>query len=162
VIELDFFPILLNVAALAFGPEVTFMLVIFLVTLVTGIGCFAVFLAFLMTGIAFYFGIGMFTLQCVVGLIMVKRIFVQRNNDRITPFVIGVAFLTFFLFFDTSVETTFFRQVFADILMTISAQPGLRAFIEFLMTFFAILLFLRVSLNQVARHYQFIGMSLHR
>jgi hypothetical protein len=63
--------------------------------------------------------------------------------------MLGMAFLTFFLFLDATVKTALFGNVFADLFVAFYAQARLRGFIEFLVALFAILFFFCMAFDYI-------------
>ena len=83
---------------------------------------------------------------------MIECLFVDRGDVFAPAFMLGVAFLALALFFQSSVETLFLRDIGSHLFMAVLAELGLCAFIEALMAFGAVFFPFGMALNDLPRH----------
>ena len=83
---------------------------------------------------------------------MLKGFFVEVNNVRAAPFVVSVAFFTFFFGFLLAVKAALFGNIFFDIFVAIRTQRALRSLIKRFVAVFADFFLFNMALNQLARH----------
>lgn len=94
----------------------------------------------------------MFVFEGKARFVMFEERLVKDHNLRVSPLVIGMAFVTLF-FLETPVITLLAANIRCRFLVAIETETGLRILIETLMAFFTLMLILRVAFDHLARHH---------
>lgn len=148
VIKLGFLPCIFTVAAGTFWSKCGFMHIILFVTRRAIPGCLAKLLAAYMALVAFRLLV--FSQKREVGDGVIKLLGLQRHHARATPLVLGMAGATG-LWLALAVESGFAAHINTDFLMAVHAQAILSFAVELHMALAALVLPLRVTLNEFAR-----------
>lgn len=130
--KLAFMHIILAVAGLTFGRGLAIFCLWFVATLA--------------------FCGAMFIFKGKARFVMLEERLVKDHNLRVSPLVIGMAFVTLF-FLETPVITLLAANIRCRFLVAIEAQAGLCILIETFMAFFTLMLILRVAFDHLARHH---------
>ena len=154
VIKFHVLPTRRRMAIAACRAERTLVHVIVGMAVGTGIGRIAEFDAGLVT--RFASRLRMLAQQREVRQRVIEGPLVQVHDVCVSPDVIGMTGLTGILagLVGQAVETGVGVDVLSDVVMTVETQHSLFPPFEFLMTFIAVLLDIRMTLNEISRHDQ--------
>src|SRR3990172_2602629 len=145
VIKEYLLPVLLDVAAFALCTEIALVFIVLLVALVANSRRFAVFLCGLVAAGAFHLLAEVSALQRIIGKEMIEFAMIESGDLRIAPLVFGMAFPAFL----ARIQTAVIAALPADVL------------VDLLVALFASLFFLGMSLDDFARHQQYVCLRLH-
>ena len=129
------------------------MLVVLLVTTVTGCRCIPEFDLRFVASLALDLGtVRMGATKNKIGVGMVEGLFVDGGNIFHSPFMFCVTFLAFLRFLEAPMETPVVIDILADIFVAIEAESCLSGFVEPFMACGARLFPFGMSFNHLARH----------
>ena len=150
MVKAGLFPIFRIMAVAAIKAKLAFMHIILAVAGLTFGRSLAIFCLWFVATIAFcgY----MFIFKDKTRFVMLEERLVKYHNLRVSPLMIGVAFVTL-LFLEAPVIPLMAADILCRFLVTIETQAGLRILIETFMAFFTLLLILGVAFDHLARHH---------
>jgi hypothetical protein len=152
VIERRRFPVRLAVAGLAPRAEYAFVIVVFLVAGLAIRRSIPILDRGLVAGLAVCFlGIGVRAVEGEICARMIEGRFIDRSDELLPSFVVGVAALTVRLRQSAMKPLPAF-DVVSDIFVTVLTEPRLRRFIEAFVALCAVFFPFRMALDDLARH----------
>jgi hypothetical protein len=148
-----FFPVLFNVATCTGGPQVPFVLVVFLVTRIAIRWRIAKLRLGFVAGLAFnLLPVRMGTLEGEIRSFVVESLIGYLSNILPTASVFCMAVLAFTLLLETSMRTLFGVDILPHVFVTIQAQTALRRFVEPLVTLGAVFFPFGMPFDHLAWH----------